>query len=446
LFIAAALSLLTTLNLPYQGEEAIYTITSMEMAFYREWITPTLYGVNYGRPPFFNWLLLPFGFYFGWQPILIIARLITFFLTMSTAMGLMWFVRRIFHHRALAIVVGLVYLSGDVLFRRGWLAYADPLFSFFVFGAMAFLWIAVLEKNRLFLLLSLFAVIAAFLTKAYTSYVFYAGTWFILALSRENRKFLFSKSSLLLHGMAFIFPIIWYLKVSEGAHGSAMVSDITARFQLSNLFSYMLKIVFFPIDIFLRWLPVSGLLLYFGWGKINQAIFKAIQDPKILILFGIILINLLPYWIAPEARIRYIMPLYPFIAIGLAYGILTLEAKKLKSIFWVFVVIIGARFGLGLWGFPYYEKHYRGNYENIAADILSIVKEEPLYADDDNAPGINITAIIDAKLLPKAILVRPPIDKPSGYLLSKKMGVKNTTLKKIYYLGRHPLYLLKRTD
>lgn len=418
----------------------------MEMAFYRDWITPTVYGANYGRPPFFNWLMLPFGFYFGWQPILIIARLITLFLTMSTAVGLMWFVRRIFHHRTLAIVAGVVYLSGDVLFRRGWLAYSDPLFSFFVFGAMALLWVAVLEKNRLFLALSLLSVIGAFLSKAYTGYAFYTGAWFILALSRENRKFLLNGSNIVLQAVAFLFPLVWYLNVSQGAHGSVMLSDIMARFQLGNLISYGLKIVFFPIDIFLRWLPISGLLLYFGWEKINQKIFKDIQEPKILTLLGIILLNLLPYWVAPETHPRYLMPLYPFIAIGLAYGVLTLEEKKLKSIFWVFVVMIGARFGMGLWGFPYYERHYRGDYEAVAEDVLSIVQDAPLYADDGHFPAINVTAIIDAKLLPRAILVRPSFGKPGGYFLSKTKDIKNTVVKKEYYLGRHPLYLLKKTD
>ena len=448
LLIAAALSFLTTLNLPYQGEEAIYTIASMEMAFYRDWITPTVYGANYGKPPFFNWLMLPFGSYFGWQHILVIARLITLFVTVGTALGLMWFVKRIFQHQALALVSGIVYLSGDVLFRRGWLAYSDPLFSFFAFGAMALLWVAVLEKNRFFLMLSLISVIAAFLTKAYTSYVFYAAVWFVLAFSRENRKFLLQASNIGLQAIVFLFPIIWYLKVSQGAHGSVMLSDITTRFQLGNVFSYGLKVAFFPLDIFLRWLPVTALLLYFCWEKINLNTFKIIHNEKIRILLSILLLNLLPYWVAPEMHARYLLPLYPFIAISLAYGMLSsLEEKKIKVIFWILAGMVVIRFALGLWGFPYYERHYRGDYEAVAEDVLSIVKDAPLYADDGNFPAINITAMIDAKLLPKAILVRPAFGKrPGGYFLTKTNEIKNTTVKKVYYLGRHPLYLLERKD
>ena len=59
LYAAAALSLFTTLTLPYIGEEAVYTITSLEMRLNHDYFVNTLYGTNYGRPPFLNWRIIP---------------------------------------------------------------------------------------------------------------------------------------------------------------------------------------------------------------------------------------------------------------------------------------------------------------------------------------------------------------------------------------------------
>lgn len=447
LLAIAVLSFLTTLNLPYQGEEAVYTITSMEMAFHREWITPTMYGVNYGRPPLLNIFMIPFGWYFGWEHILLVSRVLTLFVTGGTVLLLMWFVRRVFHHPALALFSALIYMSGDVLFRRGWLAYADPLFSLFIFAAIALLWIAVLEKNRWFLALGLLSLMASFLTKALTGYVFYAGAFFVLLFNRSHRKFLFELRPLLLQAIALLFPIVWYLTVSKGAHGSSMIWDVIARFKLSDLGAYGLKVGLFPFDVFLRWLPISGMLLYFWFNKKTQENSKdSFKNKHIRTLCAIIGLNCLPYWLAPETHTRYLMPLYPLIAVCLGYSVLTLNEKKVKTAIMLFSAMIVLRYGVGLWGFPFYEKHYRGDYEQIATDILSIVKEEPLYTinNTDNAPAISVMAIIDEKLLPKAILVRPPLNQSIGYLLSTTPDVENTTIKKKYILGRHALYLLCR--
>jgi hypothetical protein len=75
LYTLAAASFLTTLHLPYIGEEAVYTITSMEMWTQRDFLVPTLFGSLYGRPPLYNWLIIPLANLFGWDHVLVAARL-----------------------------------------------------------------------------------------------------------------------------------------------------------------------------------------------------------------------------------------------------------------------------------------------------------------------------------------------------------------------------------
>ena len=84
LFAAAALSLLTTLPLPYVGEEAVYTITSLEMWVNREFFLTTLYGTSYPRPPFLNWLVVPLTNLLGWEYVLQASRLVTAAATIAT--------------------------------------------------------------------------------------------------------------------------------------------------------------------------------------------------------------------------------------------------------------------------------------------------------------------------------------------------------------------------
>lgn len=90
LYAAAALSFATTLTLPYIGEEAVYTITSLEMRLNHDFLVNTLYGANYGRPPLLNWLIIPLAEMMGWERVLLASRLIAAVATVATGLVLAW--------------------------------------------------------------------------------------------------------------------------------------------------------------------------------------------------------------------------------------------------------------------------------------------------------------------------------------------------------------------
>src|SRR5258705_13382463 len=158
LYVTAALSFATTLTLPYIGEEAVYTITSLEMRLNHDFFVTTLYGNSYGRPPLPNWLILPLAEVFGWDRMLLASRLVTATATVITGLTLAWLTLNLTRNRALAAFAAVVFLSGDVLFYRGWLAYADSLMMLCVFGAIACLWVAVLRKEGALLWLAVLLV------------------------------------------------------------------------------------------------------------------------------------------------------------------------------------------------------------------------------------------------------------------------------------------------
>src|SRR5262245_12735933 len=90
LYAAACLSFFTTLTLPYVGEEAVYTITSLEMRWSGDFFVTTLYGTNYGRPPLLNWLVIALAELLGWDRVLLASRLVTAASTMATGLILAW--------------------------------------------------------------------------------------------------------------------------------------------------------------------------------------------------------------------------------------------------------------------------------------------------------------------------------------------------------------------
>jgi 4-amino-4-deoxy-L-arabinose transferase-like glycosyltransferase len=443
-FIVAQLSFLTTLWLPYQGEEAVYAIASMEMSLQKEWIIPTVYRMSYERPPLLNWILIPFGEYFGWDDILVISRTVAATATLLTSLLLMGVTYRIFRRREVSLFAGLIYMSGDVLFRRGWLAYADPLFSLFVFGALAALWLAVTEKKDRFLFLAAISLMASFLTKALTGYVFYFIALLVFARRREYRKFLFNPPSIFLHAFAIALPIVWSVWISQGAHGDRMIYDIFARLNLNDLVGYCIKITLFPLDTFMRWLPVSGLIVYF-WVKTKQkgSFLNAFKNPKILDIFWIVILNYLPYWIVPESHVRYLLPLSALLAWLFAYWIFELGTEKVKIVMVWLVIGIMLRYAVGIFWFPYYEKKYRGDYQAVAHDILNRVGNRPLYTDDYFSVGLNVAVMIDIEKMPNAV-IRRSIANWEGYLMSSTKDIPDTVVAKTYRLGNQSLYLLCR--
>ncbi len=439
LFLVSVLSFFTTLTLPYLGEEGVYTITSLEMAFHQDWMAPTLCGQDYGRPPLFNWLIIVFANILGWEHILLAARLVAVLATTVISFVLLWLMQTLFQDKRLSLFTALTYFSSDLLFRRGWLAYADPLFSLFVFTAIASTWVALKTETKKWLVLSSISLIAAFLTKAFTGYVFYVIAGGVLCGFFKNRRFLLSFFSLGCHGIAFGFPLVWSACINRGTHANSMIWDVVSKFSIQDIMQYFGKLLYFPVDTLIRFLPLSVLLIYYGWQNRRQLFLPHPVKIAIWIAFC----NYLPYWIAPHTYIRYLLPLYPFVAIAMAWIFYQFKDKQFKIIMGWLVACIILRYGLGLYGFEYYEKKYRGDYHWAAKDILEKTGNQVLYANTDAASGLSVVAEVDVLQFPHAHLVHPPRDWDSGFVISSdEPTLPEIHIKQTYIFGRQKVYLL----
>ena len=307
LLLLAALSFIPTLFFYMVGEEGIYTISTLEMWLNHEWLIQLLYGNNLQRPPLMNWLVFPIAMLTGWSHILIATRLLSVLATLGIAAWLYWLARKLFDDKAFALFAALTCLSlADLLLYRGWLAYTDPLFSFFIFGAVSTLWAGCEKRHKGWLALSIVLIGCALLTKAVTAYIFYATAIFVLFLQPAHRRFLLSPAALLILFSSLIVPFIWFSSLPQvGGQGGSMMSEIARKFSEFNVADYLQRLVLYPLDKLLWLSPAPLLVVYFLLRKritLNES--RPDHFRAALLIAGL---SVMPYWLSPQGGIRYLI-------------------------------------------------------------------------------------------------------------------------------------------
>lgn len=448
LFALAALSFLPTLSFYYVGEEAIFPITSLEMWQRNTWLKQYLYGVDVQHNPLFNWLIMSLSALTGWEHMLVIARVLTIGATLTTGLVLAWLTQRLFRDNGLAAFAAVAYISmADVLLYRGWLSYVDPLFAMFIFAAISALWTAALEQRAGLLIAAGTLLTCAFLSKAYTAYVFYGATMFVLLFEPRQRTFLLRWPSLLVHAATFAAPLLWF-KLIPGGHAQSgrMFAEVLSKLAITDMGSYFTRLVVFPVETLVWLSPITVLAAYF-WLR-NPAGRKAdFGQPLFRTACWLALLNFLPYWFSPQGGIRYLLPIYPLLALIAAhilwqYG----EAAVALTRKWIIGVLI-LKFLLALIIFPYYQSQYRGkNYAEAALDIDNLTQGFHLYVTDVSAPGLNVTAYLDQRRYPATALQWPPAQWQSGYVLARSPDAAVGEVVKKYQLGGDEIYLLCRGE
>jgi 4-amino-4-deoxy-L-arabinose transferase-like glycosyltransferase len=444
LYAVAAISLFTTLTLPYIGEEAVYTITSLEMRLNHDFFVTTLYGENYGRPPLLNWLVIPVAEVLGWQHMLIASRLVAALATMGTGLILAWLTLHLTRNRGLAAFSAAVFLSGDVLFYRGWLAYSDPLFTFFVFGAIACLWVSALTRRGSLLWLAAAFLTCGFLTKVQTAYLFYAVSAAVLAVDRDARRYLLRFNSLAAHGAAIAMLLVWNLVLTHGAQSSGTVTDIILKIKSVAVVDYLNQLWVFPLETATRFLPAGAVAVYYWWRTRLQPPQAEVAAFPWRTLIAMLALNYLPYWFGPKTHIRYVMPLYPLAALLIAAVIWRCGERPLVIATRWLVAAVALRYLIGLWLFPWYQTQYRGDYAGTAAQIVTAAGRYPVYAMDVSATGLSVTAMLDTMRYPQPYVRWPPTQWSDGFVLSYTADSKLGEVAAVYKLGGNRLYLLCR--
>jgi 4-amino-4-deoxy-L-arabinose transferase-like glycosyltransferase len=439
--IFAAFSFYFTLGLPSIGEEGVYTNITLEMLSNQNYLVPTLYGVHYSRPPLFNWLMIPLTQWLGVTQVIMAARIVNLAATLSTAYLLYAFVKTKFSEKRFALFVCAAYLSGDLLFKRGWLAYADSLFACCVCAAMFSLWLAVDRKQARWLIAAVLALSAAYLAKIHTAYIFYGITGLVLLWQHKNRKYLFSRASWTLHILAIAFPIAWTCYINRGYGGLATTWLQSQSFlEWPGIFAYLARVVvLYPLDVISRFLPLSLLAMWVIFKKPKQVL--AMQSNKnIKLAFWITLLNILPYWCAPYSNIRYILPLYPFLSLLFA-GVIWYAKPQFKNLaVGCLCLAVCIKYFYAINWLPYEHTVWRGDAQLVARAIQAQVKDKPLYTNDSTSSGLRVAVELNKMRYPATPLTVPP-QHFSGYVILDNPDLSFGELIQTYKLRNNKLYL-----
>lgn len=407
----------------YVGEEANYTMMSMEMWQRQIFSRVVSYGGVGGRPPLYNWFMIPLARLLGWGHVLLAARLVTLLATLGTAGVLAAWARILWPRPMAGRLAFLLYLvSADVLLYRGWLAYADPLFSFWMVLAGYALWRAADDRSPVWLLGSWLAIFASYLTKVITAYAFYGGIGLVLLTQPGYRAFLLSRRALGV-GLLGLLPMVAWLVVvgrQDNVQIHWQMSDIVSKLlTVDSVFGYFGKLLGFPLTILLGLLPSSlwvvvGLFRQWRRGE-------ALSSPMRLLL-TMAGLNFLPYWIAPQSAPRYVMPEYGLVVL-MAVGYLVQPGslpplRGLRPFPWVAgMAVLGL--GMALLAFPYYQRHVRGqNYERMANRVEAAAGPYPLYNDNFTSVGLSVGALLDARHMDRPALIVPPPTLVNGIIMA----------------------------
>ncbi len=315
LLLLGALSFIPTLFFYLVGEEGTYIITSMEMWHEQNWMQQLMYGADNGRPPLVNWLTMPLSALLGWSHVVFAVRLVSVAATLGTIAWLYWLSRKLFSDRSFAQFTALTALAlADWLLYRGWLSYTDPVFAFFTFGAMATLWIGAIEQRRSLLLVSVLLVSCGLLTKAFTAYIFYGTLGFVLLLwQRDTRRFLFSPRTLLVFSLALVVPLAWFASIPSSGNSAGMLDEITRKLSAQSLGAYLEHLVAYLLEVIVRLSPAVLLAVYLLLRKRVMESEIAPAHFRVALLSAVLCF--LPYWLSPQSGIRYLLPIYPLVAL-----------------------------------------------------------------------------------------------------------------------------------
>ncbi len=444
LFAVAAASFLPALTFFYVGEEAIFPKSALEMWYHNEPIRRLLFGVDLQHNPLFTWLIIPLSMLFGWDAMLVVTRGITIAATVCSGLVVAALAQTLYANRAFSAVAAVIYLTlADLFFYRGSLAYVDPLFGLLVFAATACLWVACERRHGGWLALALLALTGAFLAKALTAYVFYAGAGLVLLL-RGHRQFLLSVPSLALHLAALAFPLLWFRYVmSSSGQGTRMFSEIVAKLAPESLLDYLQKLLLYPLETLLCLAPAGLIALWLLLRR--RRLLADARDAHLTTALLILLAGYLPYWLAPHSHVRYLVPLYPLAGLVIARVLWLGGSAVLASARkWVIGLIV-VKLLLVLIAFPQYQQRYRGaNYAEAARVIMARTAGHPLYTRNVSASGLSVVTYIDMARLPQPPLTFPPALWRDGFVIAYEADPQLGNIAAQYRLGGNELYLLCR--
>jgi len=430
------LSLIQNINeFAFRGEEATRAVVAFEMSYSGKYFQPTILGdPYYNKPPLFNWLIIISSKFFGWD--VLTARAVSIFFTLANTLLIYFFALKIFKNKEKALLSSLIFVTfADILFWYGWLAEIDVTLSFFV--SLLFIQIFKLweEGNPIYYYTSSLLTGLIFMIKGFPAFAFYGLSLISLSVFKRDFKVLLNFHALASYFLALIFSF-WWLPFSDNPefYLRRLWEESFSRVESSkNLEKFLIHLITYPLLNVKQLLPASLFVI--------PLIFtRRISLPKELnFLLFLIIFNYLPYIISATSRGRYVLPLFPVLAIVFSHVLYEYLSKNWKRIFLlslIFTVILRVLYGVF---FLPYVNHRRGEPKIQAKVAYEITKEGKVVCDCHKVKDF----CLYIGFLRKEPLLRSRYVKSWDYLIDCKER-KELSLIKRFYVNKKEVYLYGR--
>jgi len=441
IFFAALFMFLPLPIMQYVGEESYYTLGAYEMFVRGIWWHQSLFGHDIPKTPLFPWMIIAVSNVIGWEHLDIAPRIVSVFSSWGAAFITFKMARRLYpQHAHAGWIAALIYLTmGEVSFWYGWLGYADTTFAFFIFAAIACLWVAIEDQRPAFCFLSCVMISLAFMSKNISCYAI-LGIASLVLLHRHHRWHLLKHPVFVLSALlALSVPWLYQHYIIHSASNATMaVGHALDNFRGYGFLAYLKHWFTYPALFFARAFPVTILLLWFYWRQRQ----RSRMDANLVTLIWLLTATMTPFWLSAGGTPRYLIPFYGLLALLLSGLVLQLDAKKTTTVFKVMVLIIILKVPYSLAVLPYI-KDWRPERDIVAVvdDIMQTTNGKILRTRNDVSTGLSIAAYIDSRI-PNDQFIRWYNGKEKKvYILSKVKDSKFGKIIKYYHLRGNQTYL-----
>jgi hypothetical protein len=222
-----------------------------------------------------------------------------------------------------------------------------------------------------------------------------------------------------------------------------MVEEITRKLSAQDWLSYAGRLLIYPLETAVRLSPAVLLACYLLLR--GRPLQPETAPDRFRAGWLIAALCISPYWLTPQGGIRYLLPVFPLVALVSARIIWRAgETSRKLALRW-FAAIIVFKFVFALILFPYYQSHYRGeNYTEAGRSIMQLTAGHPLYVTDVGSPGLCVTGYLDAQRFPQAPITFPPAQWDNGFVIARSDDPSVGKLVRHYRLAADDLFVLCR--
>jgi len=368
-----------------RGEEPRRALVAWEMLISDRWGYPSMLdNPYYNKPPLFNWILMP-GIFLAGRPATWIVRLPGLLALIVTAIWLYRWVAAEYS-KELGLWSAAILLTGLHLLFFGSILTAeiDLTLALAIFGQAYCIYQGIRRGNRWLLFLgSYFCMSLGFLLKGLPAIAFQGVTLFAIGAVEKRWQTLFHWKHLV-GALAGLLPVVLYFSWYEHQYGTGMIYLRNLFLEASQksgggsqLTEIALHLVTFPLQILLAFLPWGLWAFHLRRKAVRTRLW---QQPLLRFSAIFVLANVVLYWLSPESRDRYLYPVFPFIALLLAWLLVEYGGIGRKRSMQLLAVLVGLRLIYAWLGIPAQQRNMesRERYHSIRDRIQGDSKGDPI--------------------------------------------------------------------